>query len=196
MNGNTKTVVGGVPGTVHPLYSTWRGMIRRCHDPRTSAFDGYGGRGIRVCDRWRHSFETFLSDVGPRPSPKHSIDRFPDNDGNYEPGNVRWATPKEQSNNRRTVGRLSTWKDDPHCEAIATLRLLVRNGLTVESIVADTGATQPTVLPHCLAIYRLYGVPITDWLTPSERLIAFGASSQNEPFAVHADALSPKCEAG
>jgi hypothetical protein len=60
-----------------------------------------------MCDRWLESFENFLTDVGCRPSPKHSLDRYPNNDGNYEPGNCRWATIKEQTENKRKVGALS-----------------------------------------------------------------------------------------
>jgi len=77
-------------------------MIGRCYRPRNHRYAWYGGRGIRVCDRWRTSFEAFLADVGPRPTPRHSLDRI-DNDGDYEPGNVRWATSFEQSRNRRNV---------------------------------------------------------------------------------------------
>jgi hypothetical protein len=82
-------------------YQTWAGMIRRCYNSAEENYDRYGGRGIKVCDAWRESFETFFKDVGPCPGPEYSIDRFPDNNGNYEPGNVRWATTKQQSRNTR-----------------------------------------------------------------------------------------------
>jgi hypothetical protein len=82
-----------------PEYRAWRGMINRCYQPSSERFSRYGGRGIVVCDRWHHSFENFLADMGRKPSPKHSIDRI-DNDGNYEPGNCRWATASEQQRNK------------------------------------------------------------------------------------------------
>lgn len=81
-------------------YGIWTGMIQRCENPNVKAFSRYGGRGITVCEAWRNSFEAFLADVGRRPSARHSIDRYPNNDGNYEPGNVRWATPPEQMLNK------------------------------------------------------------------------------------------------
>ena len=84
-----------------PTYSSWRSMIARCTQPSNPAFEYYQKRGIAVCDHWR-SFENFLADVGERPSKKHSLDRYPNNDGNYEPGNCRWATKQEQANNRIT----------------------------------------------------------------------------------------------
>jgi len=76
-------------------------MISRCLNKKDSGYKNYGGRGIKVCDRWLNSFEEFLSDMGHAPSPKHSIDRI-ENDGNYEPGNCRWATWKAQSRNKRS----------------------------------------------------------------------------------------------
>ncbi len=82
------------------LRATWYSMIARCHNPEHGAFKWYGSRGIEVCERWRESFETFVSDVGQRPSVHHQLDRV-DNSKGYFPGNVRWATPKQQQNNRR-----------------------------------------------------------------------------------------------
>ena len=76
-------------------------MVQRCTNPKYGkGWEGYGGRGISVCTRWRESFQNFLADVGPRLEGT-TLDRWPNNDGNYEPGNVRWATPKEQRANRR-----------------------------------------------------------------------------------------------
>jgi hypothetical protein len=83
-----------------PEYRAWCSMRERCRRQKNQDYARYGKRGIRVCTRW-HTFALFLKDVGRRPSPKHSIDRI-DNDGNYEPGNVRWATPKTQQGNKGT----------------------------------------------------------------------------------------------
>ena len=86
-------------------YIAWRSMLTRCYCPNTLHFARYGGRGIQVCERWRNSFEAFLEDVGYKPAPDLTLDRWPDNDGNYEPGNVRWATWKQQGNNRNPKKR-------------------------------------------------------------------------------------------
>lgn len=79
-------------------YRAWRHILRRCLEPGCVEYGRYGGRGITICNRWRESFSDFLSDMGPKPTPKHSIDRI-NNNGNYEPGNCRWATPAQQSRN-------------------------------------------------------------------------------------------------
>jgi hypothetical protein len=76
-------------------------VIDRCTNTKNKRWKDYGGRGISVCQRWLDSFENFFADVGPRPSPQHSLDRYPDNDGDYEPGNVRWATRQQQNGNTR-----------------------------------------------------------------------------------------------
>lgn len=83
-----------------PEYRNWCAMKERCYSDRHKNYVDYGGRGIRVCDRWLHSFENFLADMGLRPFPKATIDRI-EPDGNYEPGNCCWATQLQQARNKR-----------------------------------------------------------------------------------------------
>lgn len=112
--GNIVTITGGnlktgnstqcskcaKPGrSTHQLYDIWKGIMRRCNDPNFKDFHNYGGRGIKICKRWEECFENFCADMEPRPDGLH-IDRI-DNDGNYEPGNCRWVTQKENNSNRR-----------------------------------------------------------------------------------------------
>lgn len=93
----------------HPLYRTWQSMRQRCENPKTKDYPRYGGRGIAVCAEWRDVavFITWIeANIGPRPDGR-TLDRI-DNDGNYEPGNMRWATRKQQAANRRKVLALNS----------------------------------------------------------------------------------------
>lgn len=95
---------GGSSGRKHgmsrsPTYFAWQGMKERCYNPRSKRYYDYGGRGIKVCDPWRHSFEAFLADMRPKPEGM-TLDRI-DTNGNYEPSNCRWATALQQGQNTR-----------------------------------------------------------------------------------------------
>ena len=97
-------------GNESPEYRAWLGMIDRCERKSHCDYHNYGGRGIKVCQRWRENFAAFLTDMGPKPAWAHSIDRR-ENNGDYEPGNCRWATQKEQARNTRT-NRLLTFDNE------------------------------------------------------------------------------------
>ena len=155
-NGNTSSCgcfakeVAGKGVSTHGLsgsaeYRIWQGMIARCKSLSKGGHKDYGGRGIKVCERWANSFEAFYSDMGPRPSAGHSIDRYPDNDGNYEPSNCRWATQKEQCRNRRVNyivthnGQskcVSEWAEEYGFKASVLYERLVTLGWTFEKSVS------------------------------------------------------------
>ncbi len=103
-------------------------MVQRCHNPKNHAYSRYGGRGIEVCQRWRDSFVDFMADVGPRPSLAHEIDRI-DNEKGYAPGNVRWATSKQQGRNRSTNHRITALG-----ETLCIVEWSERTGLSKETI--------------------------------------------------------------
>lgn len=126
-------------GTVTPEYRAWQEIKTRCSE-QSKYFRNYAGRGITMHPAWRTDFQSFLAHVGRRPSPLHSIDRI-DNDGNYEPGNVRWATTKEQHRNKRTnrkvefrgqVKTLAEWSEILGVQ-YATIRHRVNVGWPIEA---------------------------------------------------------------
>jgi hypothetical protein len=108
-----------------PTYKCWSSIIQRCTNPKNPSFSYYGGRGIRICERWRNDFALFIADMGPKPTPKHSIDRI-DVNGNYEPGNCRWATATQQARNTR-VSKLEAHEP-------AQIRWLVADGYSKASV--------------------------------------------------------------
>lgn len=111
-------------------YNTWQGIIQRCTNTANNSWPQYGGRGIRVSERWRRSFRAFMADMGPKPSPKHSLDRI-NCDGPYAPMNCRWATPQEQARNKSSVYKM--------------IDSLVRCGFTLDEVETELGIEVP---PH------------------------------------------------
>lgn len=140
--------------TKHGLYGTsehsiWNSMIQRCVNSRVKSWPRYGGRGIRVCDRWLNNFAAFYADTAPKPSPEHTLDRI-DNDGNYQPGNCRWALDAEQRVNRSDnrlltfrgeVATLSEWAARVGLKQ-TTLGRRLKKGWSVERALTEPVALQ------------------------------------------------------
>lgn len=138
-------LLGGGPRS--PEYTAWKNMHQRCENSKRREYARYGGRGIRVCERWSR-FDLFLADMGRRPSNRHSVERT-DNDGNYEPGNCRWGTAKEQCRNR------------------ASTRYVEFRGARMSLAAASEAAGLPYEVVRA-RFYRL-GWPIEDALTRKHR---------------------------
>lgn len=132
----------GMEGT--PEYSSWHAMKQRCKNPNATTFPNYGGNDITICERWE-SFENFYADMGPKPSKSHTIDRYPNQNGNYEPNNCRWATPEEQARNRRS-NRLVSFNGKTMCVAswssetginVKCLHMRLQAGWSVERALTE-----------------------------------------------------------
>lgn len=121
-----------------PEYRSWRKMRRRCMDPKVVGYKNYGGRGIQICERW-NDFSAFLTDMGPKPTPTHSIDRI-NNNGDYEPANCRWATRSQQRRNKRQ----KFLSDDQ----ISDIRAMSDRGSTRADIARHFEVTWKTVHIH------------------------------------------------
>lgn len=155
-----------------PEHNVWSQMLMRCHNTDHHAYELYGGRGILVCEQWQNSFATFIADMGRRPSPKHTLDRI-DNNLGYSPENCRWATWREQSQNKRT-NQFLTFQGQTLCIAEWERRLgfssgLIRyrqkRGFSLENIMTTPPETRPTKAitydgkTHCAAEWeRLVGL--------------------------------------
>lgn len=139
-------------------HRTWRGMIARCYSESNPRYEYYGGRGIYVCDKWRNSFVDFLSDMGRKPTPFHSIDRV-DVNGPYSPENCRWATKKQQARNTRVrvtytahglTMSLPEWADYLNVPVI-TLRKRLQAGHSFDLVFTDKNIRYGSILRSKLA---------------------------------------------
>lgn len=134
----------GMTGT--PEYQAWIGMRVRCHSDKSINFHRYGGRGIKVCDRWNHSFENFFEDMGNLPFADATLDRI-DNDGDYEPGNCKWSTYVEQNSNKtnnhvitheRVTKTVSQWADSVGLKRTTLLERIKSGWSFVDAISTKT----------------------------------------------------------
>lgn len=135
-------------------HRAWTRIRRRCNSPSYHNYPRYGGRGIKVCARW-DNFENFLADMGPKPTPKHTIERI-NNDGDYEPSNCKWATQLEQNRNRSCS--YSAEDDQKIRDAIA-------EGLNFTQIASRLGKTRGQITGHAYRIGLKSGQPAT-WASP------------------------------
>lgn len=155
------TTAGGVKRTLHgkdhgdKVYRAWRNAKNRVSNPRAQKYRTYGARGVTMCDEWFHSFEAFYAHVGEPPSTLHSLDRI-DNEKGYEPGNVRWATAREQGLNRRTTIQLTVrgvtkplvaWCEETGMNP-ATAGARFRRGWPAEAVINPNTHKPKECAPH------------------------------------------------
>lgn len=156
----SKNKIATTHGMSHyPEFHVWNTMKQRCSNPKNPKYHLYGGRGIKVCDRWLDSFENFIWDMGRRPSDEYSLDRYPNMNGNYEPGNTRWATKLEQANNLRSTKQLThdgktqsqaEWARDLGISAI-TLRERLQNWSLEKALSTPAIRKSKPIMPESLA---------------------------------------------
>jgi hypothetical protein len=135
----------GVLNTL-PEYRSWKAMRRRCHSRDARQWPWYGGRGIKICERWG-SFENFLADMGPRPTAKHTLDRI-DSDGDYSPENCRWSDAFVQNRNRTHILGFV---------AVSLIRHMRRQGAKMADLAHAFGVTRTTVRVHLASDWALGG---------------------------------------
>jgi len=145
----------------HPLYHTWQDMMARCYNPGATGFENYGGRGIRVCQRW-HTIAYFIADMHPRPSRQHTLDRI-NNHGHYSPSNCRWALPSVQRRNSRTRVHLLTFQGRTQCLTDWAHEV----GLSPQTVEARLRYNWPIEKALTLALHARYWIRGT---APSRRL--------------------------
>lgn len=134
----------GASGT--HAHTAWRSMLNRCYCPGQTSYEDYGGRGVKVCKRWRGSFEAFLEDVGLPPTRKHTLDRK-DSDGHYKPDNVQWVIHKDQCRNRSSNRKLTLagetkllceWAEALGIQSDTITRRIDKLGWTVEKALTTS----------------------------------------------------------
>jgi hypothetical protein len=154
-----------------PEYQAWKAMKERCHSPGHKNFAHYSGRGIVVCERWKNSFDLFLEDLGHMPAPRLTIERI-NNDGNYEPGNCRWATRKEQAQNTsrniyfqyqgKKICLSELARTDRCCVRVGTLRKRLIAGWTLHRAMTTPSREAASIVPRMLT-FRDETLSLKEW---------------------------------
>lgn len=152
-------------------YHIWRGIKQRCRNPNNKDYHRYGARGIDILDEWFESFESFYNYLGPRPSEQHSVERI-DNHGDYEPGNVKWATQKEQSNNTRSnhlielngnIKTITEWEKESPVSRVTINRRLQEGWNVEEAIFLEPNTKRKTQQPRRFITYNGKTHSIQEW---------------------------------